>query len=56
VNDAAQHTPVINPPSARLVPWKAGLYRRPLLVAQPEFVRHVILLSSQENHIQTPNQ
>lgn len=42
VNNARDYPTVINPPSARLVPWKAGLYRRPLLVAQPELVGHIM--------------
>jgi hypothetical protein len=40
MNDAAQHTPIIDTAGAGLVAWQVRLNRQPLPVAQPKLVRH----------------
>ncbi len=50
VDDAAQNAPVIDPPRARLIAGKTRLDCRPLAIAQPKLIRHVILLHKREPH------
>jgi len=40
MDDAAQHTPIVNPAGARLVFWEMRLYSRPLRLAQPKSFSH----------------
>jgi hypothetical protein len=41
VNNAADHTSIIDPTRARLIARQQRLDRRPLLLVEPELVRHL---------------
>jgi hypothetical protein len=41
VNDAADHPAIVDPTRARLIAWQQRFDRRPLLLVEPELVRHL---------------